>query len=239
MRSDGEWGDQPELCAAAQCLYVNIYVHQVDSPRFVILCDDIATRAIHLSYHGGCHYNSIRSVDDDVYDLPARPIILPDSHPIPSQSTSSSYTTNDSVARVKECIPWITSDVTIQSALDLADGDVDSAIEILMSNPDVLDLVEHGHTSESKKDEPSKVECISQPETKSTPTVDTPVSVIAGKARKISTKSKVKVAPLPTVRVSKPMSKKVSPLRMPYVYTIRICYVYAYACTNTSVHTRE
>ena len=228
MRSDGEWGDQPELCAAAQCLHVNIYVHQVDSPRFVILCDDIATRAIHLSYHGGCHYNSIRIVDDDIYDIPARPIILPDSHPIPNQSINSCNTTNDSVMRVKECIPWVSSDLTIQSALDLADGDVDSAIEILMSNPEGLELAENVHISELKVEEPSKVECISQLETNSPPTVDTHVTATATIARKISakSKSKAKVAPLPSVvRASKPMSKKVRQYTR-YVYTVYICLYY-------------
>ena len=88
-----------------------------------------------------------------------------------------------------------------------------------MSNPDGLELVEHGHTSESKKDEPSKVECISQLESKSQQTLDTPVTATATKARKTSAKSKAKVAPLTSVRASKPMSKKVSPYTR-HVYTV-------------------
>ena len=42
---------------------LNIYVHQVDGPRFIINSDH-ATRNIHLSFHGECHYNSVRSSSD-------------------------------------------------------------------------------------------------------------------------------------------------------------------------------
>lgn len=53
---------------------MNIYVHQVDSPIY-ILTSLKATRDIHVSYHGECHYNSVRSKKDpDVYGEPPIPI---------------------------------------------------------------------------------------------------------------------------------------------------------------------
>lgn len=42
---------------------VNIYVHQVDGPRFIV-AGNAAARNIHLSYHGEYHYNSIRAIGD-------------------------------------------------------------------------------------------------------------------------------------------------------------------------------
>jgi uncharacterized protein YozE (UPF0346 family) len=63
MRTTGEWGGHQELHAASQCLQINIYVHQVDAPRYILTCKD-ASMDIHLSYHGECHYNSVRSKKD-------------------------------------------------------------------------------------------------------------------------------------------------------------------------------
>jgi len=103
MRQDGEWGDQPELCAAAQCLNVNIFVHQVDSPTYVIRSESATgARDIHLSYHGGCHYNSVRTLDDDRYDSPAQ------HHQVQSSSTSFSSssataTSNQNDKRSADC----------------------------------------------------------------------------------------------------------------------------------------
>ena len=73
-RNDREWGGHQELYAAAQVYAVNIYVHQVDGPRFIV-AGDSAKRNIHLSYHGEYHYNSVRAVDDND-DGPAREISL-------------------------------------------------------------------------------------------------------------------------------------------------------------------
>ena len=60
FRTVGEWGGHQELYAASQSLHVNIVVHQCSdtAPRFILSCDT-ATRDIHLSYHGECHYNSV------------------------------------------------------------------------------------------------------------------------------------------------------------------------------------
>ena len=103
MREDGEWGGQQELYAAAQSLQINIYVHQATAPRFVFLFDNKAnnmksdsvchkngknnsshyqnqihvTRSIQLSYHGECHYNSVRLISDETYDQTTENIILP------------------------------------------------------------------------------------------------------------------------------------------------------------------
>jgi len=148
MRQDGEWGDQPELCAAAQCLNVNIFVHQVDSPIYVIRSESATgARDIHLSYHGGCHYNSVRTLDDDRYDSPAQH----QHHQVQSSSTSFSSSSAtaassqndkrsadcDKVTKVSQAVPWA-RDTDIKAALRIAHDEVDTAIEVLMSNPNGL-----------------------------------------------------------------------------------------------------
>ena len=77
MKTDGEWAGQIELIAAASCLGVHIVVHQFEHPSYRIECkpeskpssskasakakgSSKAVRDIHLSYHDGEHYNSVR-----------------------------------------------------------------------------------------------------------------------------------------------------------------------------------
>jgi hypothetical protein len=45
-------------------LKVNIIVHQCDAARYVIHCQE-AVYDINISYHGECHFNSVRGIDDD------------------------------------------------------------------------------------------------------------------------------------------------------------------------------
>ncbi len=151
MRQDAEWGGQQELYAAAQSLSVDIYVHQVDAPRFIILCDYSSgaaanslmaqRKSIHISFHGECHYNSIRLVTDDVYDLASVPIYL-DAPANASTTTatatqSSSSSTNppqNLIDTVAQSVPWV-SMADIRIALEMAENDVEDTIEVLMANP--------------------------------------------------------------------------------------------------------
>lgn len=149
MRTDGEWGDQPELYAAAQCLNMNIYVHQVDAPRLIILSESHSiNREAHLSFHGGCHYNSVRLCSDSAaYGTPAEPIHLSTNSAFSDQSSSltasGKHSSNTSLSaahlRVSQSTPW-TSVQDIETALVMADNDPDLAVEIIMSNPDGLPI---------------------------------------------------------------------------------------------------
>jgi OTU domain-containing protein 3 len=64
MRGNGEWGGHQELYAASQVLNVNIHVHQLDAPQFLLPASgrgkNPTIRDIHLSYHGEYHYNSLK-----------------------------------------------------------------------------------------------------------------------------------------------------------------------------------
>ena len=66
MKTDGEWAGQVELIAAAQALRVNIVVHQMEHPSYRIeyrgANKSRPPRDVHVSYHDGEHYNSVRSM---------------------------------------------------------------------------------------------------------------------------------------------------------------------------------
>eukprot|EP01041_Mallomonas_annulata_P002827 gene2827-5555_t len=131
MRKDGEWGGHQELYAASQCLGIDVVVHQVGAPRFILqglqpglglgsgsVCSSNSSssssrrRAIHISYHGEQHYNSIR-LHDDTGEGPARCISL-----------------------TAIAVPWMSMDV-VSRTLIRCGGDVDGAIEMLINDPDI------------------------------------------------------------------------------------------------------
>ncbi|ONK55042.1 uncharacterized protein A4U43_UnF8250 [Asparagus officinalis] len=76
MEKDGTWAGNLELQAASLVTRRNICIHQANSPRWYISnFSGGETTMIHLSYHDGEHYNSIRLVDD-ACEGPSKPIII-------------------------------------------------------------------------------------------------------------------------------------------------------------------
>jgi hypothetical protein len=66
MSKNTVWGGQMELNALAKAHKFNVIVHKIDSPSMAhVFHEPIGSVAtIHLSYHMGSHYNSIRRSDD-------------------------------------------------------------------------------------------------------------------------------------------------------------------------------
>jgi OTU domain-containing protein 3 len=66
MEKDSVWGGQLEMNALANALKFNVIVHQVDNPSMVQVFHEPIGKVptIHLSYHLGEHYNSVRRIDD-------------------------------------------------------------------------------------------------------------------------------------------------------------------------------
>mmetsp|Transcript_18474 Transcript_18474/g.31616 ORF Transcript_18474/g.31616 Transcript_18474/m.31616 type:complete len:332 (-) Transcript_18474:364-1359(-) len=66
LKQDGVWGGQLEMNALANSFKFNVVVHQVDNPSmaqtFFTPLGSVPT--LHLSYHLGEHYNSVRRGDD-------------------------------------------------------------------------------------------------------------------------------------------------------------------------------
>ncbi|KAI5684525.1 hypothetical protein M9H77_05753 [Catharanthus roseus] len=65
MEKDGTWAGHMELQAASLVTRSNICIHRHMSPRWYIRnFDNHEAKMIHLSYHDGEHYNSVRSKED-------------------------------------------------------------------------------------------------------------------------------------------------------------------------------
>lgn len=76
MEKDGTWAGHMELQAASLVTHCNICIHRHNSPRWYIQnFDNREAKMIHLSYHDGEHYNSVRSKEDTCAG-PARPIAI-------------------------------------------------------------------------------------------------------------------------------------------------------------------
>ena len=63
---EGTWAGHLELQAASLMLRCNLVIHQAGQPAWTISnCPSHAvTATLHLSYHNGEHWNSVRLADD-------------------------------------------------------------------------------------------------------------------------------------------------------------------------------
>lgn len=78
MRETSTWAGHMELQVISLVTHTNICIHRILSPRWHIQnYKSIEAHCIHLSYHNGEHYNSIRRIDDNG-EGPAKPIMLED-----------------------------------------------------------------------------------------------------------------------------------------------------------------
>jgi len=74
MKKDGAWGGNIEIQAMSQYFKINIVIHMLDAAAYVIENHDMKeNKTIHLSYHMGEHYNSVRLLGDDGHE-PAKQI---------------------------------------------------------------------------------------------------------------------------------------------------------------------
>ncbi|MCO5546810.1 hypothetical protein L7F22_000246 [Adiantum nelumboides] len=65
MRDTSTWAGHMELQVISLVTHTNICIHRLLSPRWHInTFASTSVRCIHLSYHNGEHYNSVRRIDD-------------------------------------------------------------------------------------------------------------------------------------------------------------------------------
>lgn len=133
MKTSGEWGGHQELYAASQCLDASIVVHQQeeDRPRYVLICPN-TDRFINISYHGECHYNSVR--------------------PVTSGFTVMQFQHQDGNSvrdRIAKSVAWATNK-DIEVALEMTQNNIDEAIDFLcvnMSNMSVFHINDDDHNT--------------------------------------------------------------------------------------------
>ncbi|KAF6262774.1 hypothetical protein COO60DRAFT_1699091 [Scenedesmus sp. NREL 46B-D3] len=128
MSKEGTWAGHMELQAASLLLQANIAVYQAGQPRWSVTNFPAGSRLLHLSYHDGEHYNSVRRADD--YS-PGPPQPITDLMPVAlSGELHSSWSAADErrVAEGTAC----DNPALVKQQLAAAGGDVDAAIEAII-----------------------------------------------------------------------------------------------------------
>lgn len=136
LRCFGEWGDNTELYAAAQCYQVDIYIHQADTPMYMISGSSSNSssgsgKCIHLSYHGECHYNSVLPTNQQqtTCHIGNNEKIVDTTK---NNDISSHKPSQQEIDIVAGAVPWV-EDECIRQALEKTVGNIDEAIELLCS----------------------------------------------------------------------------------------------------------
>lgn len=145
MLKDGTWAGHMELQAASLLTRRNICIHMLNSPRWYIhnFSGREATNMVHLSYHHGEHYNSVR-LREDPCEGPAMPVVIKTDANIASSShaqtkakdlkKSSHRSTYDHTSVKLVMAGTGCSNVTaVEHVLGEMDGDVDAAIEYMIA----------------------------------------------------------------------------------------------------------
>ncbi|KAH1202610.1 OTU domain-containing protein 3 [Glycine max] len=145
MENDGTWAGHMELQAASLVTRSNICIHRNMSPRWYIRnFDNRGVRMIHLSYHDGEHYNSVR-LKDDPCDGAARPIVIEADADLSVPSHQTKVVGNKFHGRAgweafqPGSIKLVMAGTGCENAekveqiLEQVNGDVDAAIEFLIA----------------------------------------------------------------------------------------------------------
>ncbi|XP_059623909.1 OVARIAN TUMOR DOMAIN-containing deubiquitinating enzyme 7 [Cornus florida] len=145
MDKDGTWAGHMELQAASLVTHTNICIHRNMFPRWYIRnFGDREARMIHLSYHDGEHYNSVRLKEDTCLG-PARPIIIKADADVSATSHQAKAAVTKSKGEAgknfmhAEPIKLVMvgsgceSEKKVEQVLQQVGGDVDAAIEFLIA----------------------------------------------------------------------------------------------------------
>ncbi|XP_060191099.1 OVARIAN TUMOR DOMAIN-containing deubiquitinating enzyme 7 isoform X2 [Lycium barbarum] len=144
MEKDGTWAGHMELQAASLVTHTNICIHRHMSPRWYIQnFDNRESRMLHLSYHDGEHYNSIRLKEDSCTG-PASPIIIKADADLSAKSReviAAAKSKGDTgrnivqVGSVKVVMAGSGCDdrEKVKQVLQQVGGDVDAALEFLIA----------------------------------------------------------------------------------------------------------
>ncbi|CAM8879331.1 unnamed protein product [Rhodiola kirilowii] len=164
MEKDGTWAGHMEIQAASLVTHCNICIHRSMSPRWYIRnFNDSEARMVHLSYHDGEHYNSVR-LKEDTCAGPARPISIKADAGLSATSNREKATPSKSRAGygsnvvTEGSIKLIMTgsgcgnEEKIRQVLLQVGGDTDAAIEFLIAEQGADELQSGYYTSHEVSD---------------------------------------------------------------------------------------
>ncbi|XP_006653000.2 OVARIAN TUMOR DOMAIN-containing deubiquitinating enzyme 7 isoform X1 [Oryza brachyantha] len=151
MLQDGTWAGHMELQAASLLTRRNICIHMLNSPRWYInnFSDHEATGTVHLSYHHGEHYNSVR-LREDPCQGPAMLVTIKTDATVASTSNNAQTKSKDSKkslgrsnydhisVKLVMAGTGCPNVAIVEQVLKDMDGDVDAAIEYMLAEQLVL-----------------------------------------------------------------------------------------------------
>ncbi|XP_072968168.1 OVARIAN TUMOR DOMAIN-containing deubiquitinating enzyme 7 isoform X1 [Typha angustifolia] len=152
MEKDGTWAGHMELQAASLVTRRNICIHRLNSPRWYINnFNGREANRIHLCYHDGEHYNSVR-LEDDPCEGPAMPIAIKEDANISTVSHKPKEAANETKRSAHKYSSDIGSVKLVMSGTGCNDvdkieqvlrdvgGDVDIAIEFIIADQQASDV---------------------------------------------------------------------------------------------------
>lgn len=198
MHTAREWGGHQELFAASCCYNANIFVYQLQTPRWVLPAPDGVSPSdaatINLSYHGEYHYNSLRHDQNFHPEMhSAKATIIADSTS-QKENEKVEKERRELLEQLQSTLPWI-SPTSATASLEVCDYQFLKAVEYAIE------------TFFSVKQEQQKQE---KPESDANVTVDncsTAMTVTESKVPPHSSSSKTKSS---KVKIRPGLSKKVS-----------------------------
>jgi len=163
MRENGEWGGNMEIVANASCNQVSIAIHQADTPCFIVspLSDNskqtCVKRTLHISLHDGhceawAHYNSVRREDDKEEEGVPKPINLANVSGEGSRGGSSGEEASRAELEVMRGTGQKDT-AFVRRVLHEVDGDVDAAIEYIISTGREEERREERHEAKEEEEE--------------------------------------------------------------------------------------
>ncbi|CAA7407595.1 unnamed protein product [Spirodela intermedia] len=183
MGEDGTWAGNMELQAASLVTRSNICIHRLQSFLFVMQSMSPrwyvrnfhaqGSRMVHISYHDGEHYNSVR-LKDDPCTGPANPVTLKVDADVSLTSHQEKSTTNKSRGLSRENTTNMNSIKLVmigsgcselskvEQVLQDVDGDVDAAIEYLIAEKEMIENVHIDDQLSSVKENDAVDESLSQ-----------------------------------------------------------------------------
>jgi OTU domain-containing protein 3 len=136
MAGEGEWGGHMELIALSKALRVNLCVHQLDEARWEITSFPPTRRRLHVSYHDGNHYNSVRLASDDASSKAAS-LCISDTGAAPWECEDPPSDEEDEASgpelRLLEALGGTSSLAQVRAALSRYDEDEDAALAALVT----------------------------------------------------------------------------------------------------------
>lgn len=130
LRTNGEWGGHLELRAASLHLRCTVVIHQLAMPRWEMPNPE-STDTIHLSYHDGEHYASVRAKSDPG-DGPALPIVIGAPKSVAVERAPRAEDPTEDELLVMRSTPGSTH-FRVREVLGNMGGDVSLAIEVLIA----------------------------------------------------------------------------------------------------------